>query len=57
MLRSESLYDWLGIPASEVLLGAIFLFPADLRDAQVKAGAMRERKGPAETWSRWVDVA
>ena len=56
VLRSETLYDWLGISSNEVLLGAIFLFPAELRDAQVKTGAMRDRKGPVETWSRWVEV-
>lgn len=56
VLKTETLYEWLKIPTNEVLLGAIFLFPEHTRDAQVKLGAMRDRKGAAETWSRWVEL-
>ena len=55
VLRSELVFSWSGINTAEILLGAVFLFPADTRDASSKPGSLRDRKGPAETWSRWVE--
>ena len=56
VLRSETLYDWTGIDPREVLLGAIFLFPSDTKAATTKPGGNRDQKGPAESWSRWVEL-
>lgn len=56
ILRSEMVFEWAGISLAEILLGAVFLFPADTRDVPAKPGALRDQKGPAETWSRWVDL-
>lgn len=57
-LRSPELFEKLGIPASEILLGSIFLFPeADDRDAvDVRHTKLRDQRGPIEHWARWVDV-
>lgn len=51
-LRSEAVFDRIGIPRGEVLLGAIFLFPSDVGDASTKPGALRDRRGPVESWAR-----
>ena len=56
ILRSESVYRWIDIEESQILLGAVFLFPADTKSAAAKPGANRDRKGPASTWSRWVTL-
>ncbi len=47
---------WLGIPEREVLLGAIYLFPAETGPAEVKPGAHRGKAGAFEAWSRWVSL-
>ncbi|MEM9380821.1 MAG: nitroreductase family protein [Planctomycetota bacterium] len=55
-LRTEIAYRHLGIPEREVLLGSIFLFPSDAGDAPTKPGALRERRGPLESWARVLRV-
>ena len=56
IIRSELVFGWLEIPLEQVLLGAVFLFPADTRGVDVKPGGLRDRKGTADQWSRWVEV-
>lgn len=56
VFRTEQLYQWMAIAPGEVLLGAVFLFPADTQSAATKAGANRDTQGPPEAWSRWVEV-
>lgn len=55
-LRSAEAFGWMGIPAGEILLGSIFLFPAEHGDAETSPGAHRERRGTAREWSRWIDL-
>ncbi len=57
-LRSPELFEKLGIPASEILLGSIFFFPqtADRDDVEVRHTKLRDQRGPIEHWARWVDV-
>ncbi|MEM7198631.1 MAG: nitroreductase family protein [Planctomycetota bacterium] len=55
LFRTEQAYDRLGIPPREVLLGALFLFPTDVQGVPAKPGAHRDARGPAESWSRWVE--
>jgi nitroreductase len=57
ILRSKEVYELLQIPESQILIGAIFLFPEDTRTADVKPGGLRDRKGEASQWSRWVSLA
>lgn len=56
VLRSKTVFDWIGIPLNQILLGAIFLFPADTEGVDVKPGGLRDRKGNPEQWSRWVEL-
>lgn len=56
MIRSEAAYEKLGIPKTQVLLAAAFLFDEDLRDAASKTGAFRESRGPQASWSREVSL-
>jgi hypothetical protein len=46
----------MGIPAGEILLGSIFLFPLDTGDAEVTPGSHRDRRGAPTDWARWVDL-
>lgn len=45
VLREKSFFDYLGIPEIEILLGAVFLFPQDTKDAEVKNGTNRKDAG------------
>ncbi len=54
VLRGLDVFGWMGIPADQVLLGSIFLFPPDTRDAEVLPGSHRDRRGPPGDWSRWI---
>ncbi|MEM1119490.1 MAG: nitroreductase family protein [Bacteroidota bacterium] len=57
-LRKPRLRQHLQIPLSEILLGAIFLFPADSEDRseKIKLGKMREKGKEKATWSKWVQL-
>lgn len=55
-LRGAEAFGWMGIPAGEILLGSIFLFPTDPRDAEVNPGSHRDRRGAPADWSRWVEL-
>jgi nitroreductase len=54
-LRDAEAFGWMGIPAGEILLGSVFLFPADTGDAEVNPGSHRDRRGAPTDWSRWVE--
>lgn len=54
-LRGADAFGWMGIPAGEIPLGAIFLFPAETGDAEVNPGSHRDRRGDPGDWSRWVE--
>ena len=55
-LRSDLVFEWLSIPATQILLGAIFLFPEDTRSAATKPGANRGRQGSPDRWLHWVQL-
>lgn len=55
-LRDADAFGWMGIPEREILLGSLFLFPADTGEAEVSAGSHRDRRGAPADWSRWVDL-
>ena len=56
VLRGPELFDWLEIPAAEILLGAVYLFPADVGGSDVLPGKLREKRGELDDWSAWRDV-
>lgn len=53
-LRGPEAFRWMGIPAGEILLGSLFLFPAQTRGAELSPGSHRDRRGAPSDWSRWV---
>ena len=56
VLRGPEAFGWMGIPADQVLLGSIFLFPPDPHGAEVLPGSHRDRRGPPGDWSRWATL-
>ena len=54
VLRSQPVFDWLGIPDTQVLLGAVFLFPQDTHTADTKPGANRNQQGERDRWMKWI---
>lgn len=57
VLREPKLYEMLGIPEGELLVGSIFLFPEVPAELEVGKGKHRGKNNPAEGWSRWVDFS
>ena len=57
VLRRPELFSLLGIPADEILLGAVYLFPAEAAGAEVVTSKQREKRGEPSGWSRWVSVS
>jgi nitroreductase len=55
-LRGADAFRWMGIPAGEILLGSIFLFPAETSGAEVSPGSHRNNRGAPSDWSRWVTL-
>jgi nitroreductase len=55
-LRGPEAFRWMGIPAGEILLGSIFLFPTETGDAEINPGSHRDRRGAPADWSRWVEL-
>lgn len=56
ILRSLEIFNLLGIPQNEILLGSIFLFPQDLENAQLSPGALRAKRSEPNLWSRKVTL-
>ncbi len=56
VLRSSQVFNLLGIPRSQILLGAVFLFPKEHGNAELATSKLREHRGSREAWSRWVEV-
>ncbi|MDQ8205103.1 nitroreductase family protein [Pelagicoccus sp. SDUM812003] len=55
-LRSPEVFQWLGIPPREILIGALFLFPSDLSKTEVSGGKLRDKRGAPSQWSRWIAI-
>lgn len=56
VLRSPEVFEQLGIPTGQILLGAIFLFPAEIGDAELATSKLRTLRTSPEHWSRWVKL-
>ena len=55
VLRSQALFEHLGIPANQILLGAVFVFPSHPDgEVEVLPGKQRGSRSPAASWSRWI---
>lgn len=55
-LRSENVFQKLNIPLDEVLLGAMFFFENDTKDASLADGGLRNLKGEKASWQKNVVV-
>lgn len=55
-LRGAEAFGWMGIPTREILLGAVFLFPAETDNAEVSPGSHRDNRGAPADWARWVEL-
>lgn len=53
-LRGPEVFGWLGIPADQLLLGSVFLFPEDVKDAETKPGAMADKRMSLGDWSQAI---
>jgi nitroreductase len=57
VLRGAVVRELLAIPATEVMLGAIFLFPQASGDAERVTSKLRPHRTPPSKWSRWVELS
>ena len=55
-LQTLEYFDLLGIPKREILLGALFIFPRDIKNADVAMGDLRPHRGEPSDWSRFVTM-
>ncbi|MFO1064278.1 MAG: nitroreductase family protein [Pirellulales bacterium] len=56
VLRSKEVYARLNIPRSEILLGALFLFPSEYGEAELAISKLRDQRTPSKHWSRRVEL-
>ena len=56
VLRGAPVTGWLGVPAQELSLGAVFLFPAE-GGREARSGKLRGLRGGVGDWARWCEVA
>lgn len=56
ILRDAQVFEYLGIGASESLLGSLFLTPEEADGATLIHGGLRDQRGDTGSWSRWVQL-
>jgi nitroreductase len=59
VLRSPEIFSQLSIPLRQRLLGAIFLFPANVQPSpkiEIAESKLRRERHPVNSWSRWVEL-
>lgn len=54
-LRGGPVWGWLGVPPEELLLGAVFLFPA--QGGEARPGKWRDARGAVAGWTTWCEIA
>ena len=54
VLRTSQIFNRYNISNSEILLGAIFIYPQDVGDAEIRKGKLCDARGNVSDWSRWV---
>lgn len=53
VLREDVGFALLELPSSEILLGALFLFPPETPGAEERPGKLRDQRGPLGTYFSW----
>lgn len=56
-LATDAGLDAVGARADELLLGAVFLFPHALDNADTSPGKHHPKRSPLDAWSQWVEAA
>lgn len=56
VLRKPQVFNRYSMSNSEILLGAIFIYPQDVGDAEIRKGKLCDARGEVSDWSRWVTV-
>lgn len=54
-LREDFGFALLDLPPAEILLGALFLFPAETPGAEERPGKLRGERGPLRSYFSWRD--
>lgn len=57
ILKDVEVFGWLGIPANQILLGAVFLAPDEAPHDALEGGSWRDKRGGPAEWSVWIDAA
>jgi len=55
-LREIEVFELLGIPSNQKMLGSIFLFPKNQDDSEIAPGKLRDRRGKLEEWAKKIDL-
>lgn len=56
-LKSASVFEQIGIPLSELLLGSIFFFSRKENHPEIKPGSMKDARGAVDDWSNWCQIS
>ncbi|MGI9351116.1 MAG: hypothetical protein ACR2O3_06105 [Rhizobiaceae bacterium] len=55
-LRTRKMFRRLCIPENQMLLGSVFLFPDELKNGEIRPGAMVAARGGVSDWSRSLQL-
>jgi len=55
-LKNAAVFERLGIPSQELLIGALFVFPSDTGTADVKPGKLAGHRGELGSWCKRVVI-
>lgn len=56
ILNDDEVFDYLGIPCNQMLLGAIFLMHPDQPYDENRPGGLRDQRETVADWSTWVTL-
>lgn len=54
ILKDDIIFDYLGIPLNQMLLGSIFLTHPEQNYDENQSGSLRHKRGEVSDWSKWV---
>ena len=54
ILREPEVFEYLRIPANQILIGAIYLAFPEIPHRENIPGSLREKRGETSDWSRWI---
>ncbi|HBN77522.1 MAG TPA: hypothetical protein DD473_17280 [Planctomycetaceae bacterium] len=57
VLRSPEVFERLGIPTQEILLGSLFFSPQDVQSGTIATSKLRDKRGPLTGWVKRVRLS